>query len=116
MSALSRKVKVRARFLRSTRLDTNFDATQLIDGFVLHQSGEKIIQRVITEFVSSELTLIKKLIWSYFLLLLFEGALRKWFLPGLSQGLLIVRDPIAVWIYYIAYNQGLLSFQNKYSI
>ena len=54
MSALSRKVKVRARFLRSTRLDTDFDATQLIDGFVLHQSGEKIIQRVITEFMSGD--------------------------------------------------------------
>ena len=77
-------------------------------------SNRKPLQRVSTEFVSSELTLIKKLIWLYFFLLLFEGALRKWFLPGLSQGLLIVRDPIAVWIYYIAYNQGLLSLQNKY--
>ena len=51
-------------------------------------SNKKLLQRVSTELVSSELTLIKKLIWLYFLLLLFEGALRKWFLPGLSQGLL----------------------------
>jgi hypothetical protein len=77
-------------------------------------SNKKPLQRLSTEFVSSELTLIKKLIWLYFLLLLFEGALRKWFLPGLSQGLLIIRDPIVVCIYYIAYNQGLLSLQNKY--
>ena len=77
-------------------------------------SNRKPLQRVSTEFVSSELTPIKKLIWLYFFLLLFEGALRKWFLPSLSQGLLIIRDPIVVWIYYIAYNQGLLSLQNKY--
>mgnify|MGYP007000285922 len=41
-------------------------------------SNIKPLQRVSTEFVSSEPTLIKKLIWLYFLLLLFEGALRKW--------------------------------------
>jgi len=38
---------------------------------------------------------LKKGIWIYFYLLLFEGALRKWFLPGLSTPLLIVRDPVA---------------------
>ena len=61
-----------------------------------------------------DLSFIKKLIWLYFILLLFEGALRKWFLPGLSQGLLIVRDPIAIWIYYTAYNKGVLSLDNIY--
>ena len=42
---------------------------------------------------------IKKLkiwVWIYFFLLIFEGALRKWVLPGLSQPLLIVRDPVAL--------------------
>ena len=58
--------------------------------------------------------LIKKLIWAYFLLLLFEGALRKWFLPDLSQGLLIVRDPIVIWIYYLCYAQGFFPLNNKY--
>ena len=57
---------------------------------------------------------IKKLIWTYFLLLLFEGALRKWFLPGLSQGLLIVRDPVVIWIYYLCYAKGLFPLNNKY--
>jgi hypothetical protein len=57
---------------------------------------------------------IKKLIWAYFLLLLFEGALRKWFLPGLSQGLLIIRDPIVIWIYYQCYTQGVFPLYNKY--
>ena len=57
---------------------------------------------------------IKKLIWAYFLLLLFEGALRKWFLPGLSQGLLIIRDPLVIWIYYLCYVQGVFPINNKY--
>lgn len=59
-------------------------------------------------------TLIKTLIWAYFLFLLFEGALRKWFLPGLSNGLLIIRDPIAIWIYYLCYTQNIVTLQNKY--
>src|SRR5579871_6825378 len=45
---------------------------------------------------------LRRLIWLYFWLLLFEGALRKWFVPGLSNALLIVRDPVAVAIYALA--------------
>ena len=51
--------------------------------------------------------LIKRAIWIYFLLLIFEGALRKWVLPGLSSPLLLIRDPVAVWILITAYNKGL---------
>ncbi len=36
------------------------------------------------------------LILGYFFLLIFEGALRKWFLPQLATPLLLVRDPIAI--------------------
>ncbi len=57
---------------------------------------------------------VKKLIWFYFILLLFEGALRKWFLPELSQGLLIVRDPIVIWIYFLCHAQGIFPMRNKY--
>jgi hypothetical protein len=39
---------------------------------------------------------IRQLLWLYFWLLIFEGALRKWFLPSLSNPLLLVRDPIAL--------------------
>ena len=39
---------------------------------------------------------IQILLWAYFWLVIFEGALRKWFLPGLSNPLLIVRDPICL--------------------
>lgn len=41
---------------------------------------------------------IKIAIWLYFLLWIFEGALRKWILPSLATPLLIVRDPLAIYI------------------
>ncbi len=46
----------------------------------------------------NEMPFLKKLFWVYFLLLIFEGALRKWILPQLSAPLLVVRDPIALLI------------------
>ena len=46
---------------------------------------------------------LKKLFWAYFLLLMFEGALRKWVAPQLSAPLLVVRDPIAMLIIVEAY-------------
>ncbi|SKB98433.1 hypothetical protein SAMN05660226_04143 [Parapedobacter luteus] len=51
--------------------------------------------------------LLKRGIWLYFILLIFEGALRKWFLPALATPLLIVRDPIALALLAIAYHKGL---------
>lgn len=45
---------------------------------------------------------IRRLIWLYFWLLIFEGALRKWVLPQLSNPLLIVRDPVLLLIYLLA--------------
>ena len=71
-------------------------------------------RRVVSQAVATDYAFIKKLIWVYFLLLLFEGALRKWFLPGLSQGLLIIRDPIVIWIYYLCYAKGVFPLDNKY--
>ena len=64
--------------------------------------------------IVSDLAPIKRFIWIYFLLLLFEGAFRKWFLPGWSQELLIIRDPIALWIYYLAYSRGIFPLHNPY--
>lgn len=52
--------------------------------------------------------LIKQGIWIYFLLLIFEGALRKWLLPGLATPLLIVRDPLALWLVLKLWHRGLL--------
>ena len=49
-----------------------------------------------------QIKLIKKLIWLYFLLLIFEGSLRKWLLPQFSDLLLVVRDPVVIAIYFAA--------------
>jgi hypothetical protein len=46
---------------------------------------------------------IRRLIWLYFWLLLFEGALRKWVVPQLSTPLLIIRDPVVLIIYILAF-------------
>lgn len=56
----------------------------------------------------SSSNLLKQGVWLYFLLLIFEGALRKWFLPFLSTPLLIVRDPIALILIYLSIKKGIL--------
>lgn len=56
---------------------------------------------VIRQFPASQhstMPLLKKLFWAYFLLLIFEGALRKWIAPGLSAPLLLIRDPVGLLI------------------
>ncbi len=52
--------------------------------------------------------IIKQGIWVYFILLIIEGGLRKWFLPALATPLLIIRDPVAIWLIYITWRRGLL--------
>ena len=46
---------------------------------------------------------LKRLIWLYFWLLIFEGTFRKWVLPQFSDVLLIIRDPVAIASYYLAF-------------
>lgn len=46
-------------------------------------------------------------IWIYFLLVIFEGALRKWFLPALATPLLVIRDPVAIWLVLKCWQRGL---------
>ncbi len=50
---------------------------------------------------------IKRLIWAYFFLLIFEGALRKWIVPGAANALLLARDPIVLAAYFLALRSGL---------
>lgn len=52
--------------------------------------------------------LLKRGIWAYLLLLIFEGALRRWVLPGLATPLLVVRDPLALWLIVLTWRRGLL--------
>lgn len=54
----------------------------------------------------AQLTLLKKLFWLYFLLLIFEGALRKWVAPQLSAPLLVIRDPVSLLIIWEAYRSN----------
>lgn len=44
----------------------------------------------------------RRLLWFYCIVWLIEGALRKWVLPQFSLQLLLVRDPIALLIYFYA--------------
>lgn len=52
--------------------------------------------------LSADVVRIRKLVWAYFFLLIFEGALRKWVLPSLATPLLVVRDPIVLAAYALA--------------
>lgn len=52
---------------------------------------------------------IKWLIWVYFFFLIYEGAFRKWIVPGLANPLLIVRDPVVLLIYALAFSKGVFS-------
>lgn len=49
---------------------------------------------------------IKWGIWAYLFLLIFEGALRKWVLPGAADALLIIRDPIVLGVYVLVMMEG----------
>ncbi|MEO5717986.1 MAG: hypothetical protein ABIR29_05380 [Chthoniobacterales bacterium] len=46
---------------------------------------------------------VRQLIFLYLLLLIFEGAFRKWIVPQLSAPLLLVRDPVVLAIYLMAF-------------
>jgi hypothetical protein len=46
---------------------------------------------------------IRRLIWLYLWLLIFEGSFRKWILPEFSAPLLLIRDPVVLAIYFLAF-------------
>jgi hypothetical protein len=58
---------------------------------------------------------LRWLAWAYIVLLLVEGALRKWIMPGLSDILLLARDPIVLLAYVVALTHGRFP-HNKYII
>jgi hypothetical protein len=51
---------------------------------------------------------IKWGIWTYLILLIFEGAFRKWIFPGAADLFLIVRDPVVLAIYALALGSGIV--------
>jgi len=58
---------------------------------------------------------LKLAIWLYFILLMLEGALRKWIFPSLADPILVIRDPLVLWILIKAWQHGLINF-NYYVI
>lgn len=49
---------------------------------------------------------IKKGIWVYFILLIIEGGLRRWVVPGLASPLLLLRDVVGIYLLILAYNNN----------
>lgn len=72
-----------------------YPAEQLLEEESSYRSSALVANQVSVELPVG-IRLLKTGIWLYFLLLIFEGALRKWVLPGLADPLLLVRDPIAI--------------------
>ena len=63
-------------------------------------------RRLATDTEEVKLRNIRRAIWAYFWLLVLEGALRKWVFPQLSNPLLIVRDPVLLVAYVLAFRAG----------
>lgn len=57
---------------------------------------------------SKRMVFYKRLIWLYIILFIFEGTLRKWIFPDLSTPLLLIREPIVVYLVYVALAEGWL--------
>lgn len=80
-----------------------------------HPSAERIAEAAalryqqLAAFNSQKLMLrLKQGVWAYFILLLFEGALRRWILPGLATPLLVVREPVALWLIIVCLQRKIL--------
>lgn len=60
---------------------------------------------------SRSLAWLKAMLWLYFSLIILEGALRKWVFPQYSDLLFIIRDPLVVLIYVLAWRAGHLHWR-----
>lgn len=49
---------------------------------------------------------IRAMIWLYFWLLLLEGVFRKWVFPGFSDVFFLIRDPVVLAVYLLAWLAG----------
>lgn len=57
---------------------------------------------------------IVRLIEITYWLLIFEGAVRRWILPSLAQPLFFIRDPFVLYMYYLAWKNGLFPLTNVF--
>jgi hypothetical protein len=62
---------------------------------------------VVDEEQDNSMRTLRALAWFYLFLWVFEGALRKWILPGLANPLLVIRDPFLLLIYVLALAKGI---------
>ena len=65
-------------------------------------SSVKLPQRPALDY-SGTLRNIRRLIYLYIVLLMVEGVLRKWIVPQFSDPLLLIRDPVVLAIYFLAW-------------
>jgi len=89
---------------------------ELSTGLIVEAERNNRISSISYLEEKAETANLKKLkigIWVYFVLWLTEGALRKWVFPSLATPLLIVRDPVAIWLLYIAWKNNTFP-TNKY--
>jgi len=70
--------------------------------------------RNLSDAQATDYAFIRTLIWVYFILLIFEGTFRKWIMPSQSDLFLLIRDPIVIWMYYLAYAHDIFPSDNKY--
>jgi hypothetical protein len=63
------------------------------------------------EDIGTRNTAIKGLLWLYFWLLLWEGVLRKWVFPNMSDVIFVIRDPVALLIYGLAFRAGVFPWR-----
>jgi hypothetical protein len=75
----------------------------------------KIPQAIPVADSSGTVRVIRNLIYLYIFLLVIEGALRKWIVPQFSNPLLLVRDPIVLAIYLLAWQAGIFP-RNRFII
>ncbi len=59
-------------------------------------------------------TRVVQLIEIIFWLLIFEGALRKWILPFAAKPLYFIRDPFAIYVYYLCWKNNLFPRNSKF--
>jgi hypothetical protein len=83
-------------------------ATNLVESTTSTQTRPKSSLQAAPKIVA-----IRRWLWTYFIMLMFEGALRKWILPEHSMLLLLVRDPITLWIYYLAYSADIFPSNDR---
>jgi hypothetical protein len=77
-------------------------------GDVQNMPAESVARTKPAQVVGQDkLRLLRQAIWLYIILWLIEGGLRRWFLPGLASPLLLIRDPLAIGIYFLAASNGL---------